>query len=198
MLWTIQATGRRLFGVGSPCAGHARRWLTAASVQDDVNRFHDRRTTDFILKMEGVTDSDSSEVLDSCETFVAAWAHVDPLLDKNPPVLVPGSQNPDGRSTVTTLAVTKKLCAAYRTQGFADLAALEIPFAVQCAAQYTLTSAFSSNVFGLFLLTRCAADLLEEHGSEALQEKYLSKMRSGEWFGTSIRLTSRGPARAEP
>lgn len=61
---------------------------------------------------------------------------------------------------------------------------LGLPFSVQCSAAFTLCSAFSSNPLGVFTLTRCAADLLEAHGSEDLKGRYLPKLRTAEWTGT--------------
>ena len=73
---------------------------------------------------------------------------------------------------------------AFKAQGFAELTELGLPYAVQCAAKATIGAAFSSNPLGLFALTQHAADLLEAHGSEALRETYLAKLRSAEWMGT--------------
>jgi len=122
-------------------------------------------------------------VLDSIESFISEWHHVDPILDKSPPQFVP-AENLSGRNAVVTPEHTKRLVAAYQERGFAQLDQLGLPFAVQCSAAFTLGGAFSSNPFGLFTLTRCAADLLEAHGSDALKQTYLPKMRSGEWMGT--------------
>ena len=61
---------------------------------------------------------------------------------------------------------------------------LGLPYVVQCAALFTLNTAFSSNPLGFFVLTRCAADLLEAHGDDVLKAEYLPRLRSGEWFGT--------------
>ena len=55
---------------------------------------------------------------------------------------------------------------------------------MQCAAQFTLGGGASSNLVGYFVLTRCAADLLEAHGSAALKDAYLPQLRSAQFFGT--------------
>lgn len=157
----------------------------SSTVRASHNRFHDRRDTEFVLhELEGLPrDGDSAAIIDSCEAFVAAWHHVDPLLDRSPPELVP-STAPGGRNTVSSHPEMKRLMQAFREQGFAEIAELGLPFAVQMSATATLCSAFTSNPLGLFVLTRCAADLLEAHGSRELKEQYLGKMRSAEWHGT--------------
>ena len=114
------------------------------------------------------------------ESFITQFSHLDPILDQNPPRLVPAG--PD--NTVVTPAETKQLLKAYKERGFVELDALGLPFAVQCAAAFSLGGAFSSNPLGVFTLTRCAADLLEAHGCDELKQFYLPKLRSADWFGT--------------
>jgi alkylation response protein AidB-like acyl-CoA dehydrogenase len=145
-----------------------------------------RRETNFVLyELEGIEDSDGdcAAVIDSIENFVADYHHLDPLLDKSPPILVPAAHS-NGRNAVVTPPETKELVAAFKERGFVQLGELGLPFAAQCSAAFTLCSAFSSNPFGVFTLTRCAADLLEAHGSDALKAEFLPKMRSAEWLGT--------------
>ena len=135
--------------------------------------------------LEGIEDveGDCAAVLDSCERFVADYHHLDPVLDRSPPQLVP-ADTPHGRNAVITPPQTKELVAAFKERGFMQMDELGLPFAVQCCAAFTLCSAFSSNPLGVFTLTRCAADLLEAHGSDALKDVYLQKLRTAEWTGT--------------
>ena len=168
--------------------GAAVRQLSSRStVRASHNRLYDRRDTDFVLHellKVHVAREDSDAILNSCESFSDAWHHVDPILDKHPPQMIPST---DGQtSTVQSHPLTKDWLDAYRAHGFSELASLGLPFAVQCAANYTLGASATSNLVGYFVLTRCAADLLEAHGSEALveQDGYLAKLRSGEYFGT--------------
>jgi alkylation response protein AidB-like acyl-CoA dehydrogenase len=145
-----------------------------------------RSETNFVLhELEEIPDPDGdiAAVLDSCESFVADWHHLDPILDKSPPQLIPAA-SPGGRNSVVTPDHTKALVAAYRERGFVQLNELGLPFAAQCAAEFTICGAFSSNPFGVFTLTRCAADLLEAHGSTALKSEFLPQLRTGEWMGT--------------
>ena len=166
----------------------ARPAVDARSVRSEHCRFHDRRDTNFVLyELEGVPredDGDAAAVIDSCEQFVAAWGHLDTIFDRNPPNLVPADQTEDGRAAVVCHSETQRFVDAFRESGFAQLDSLGLSFPVQCAALYTLNASFSSNILGLFVLTRCAADLLEAHGSPQLQEAYLPKLRSAEWTGT--------------
>ena len=155
-----------------------------AKVRDEHNRFHDRRDTDFLLHEVECVQGDAADfaaILDSAETFVADWSHLDPVLDRSPPKMVAGD---DGINGVVTPAESKQLVAAYREMGFAQLSELGVPFAVELCVAYTLNSAFSSNFLAHFILTRCAADLLEEHGCDALKDTYLERLRSAEWMGT--------------
>ena len=143
-----------------------------AQIRAEHNRFYDRRETNFVLhELERIPDPDGdcAAVLDSCESFIDEWHHLDPLLDKTPPQLIPGGAG--GKNAAVTPEETKQLINAYKERGFVQLDALGLPFAVQCSAAFTLSGAFSSNPLGVFTLTRCAADLLEAHGSEALKDK---------------------------
>jgi len=155
-------------------------------VRSTHNRLHDRRDAHFVLhEVEGVPRDDTYEaILDACDSFVAEWSHADAVLDRNPPALVPGTAADDGYNGVKSHPITMELVKAVREQGIAEISELGLPFSVQCAANTALCSGFSSNIFGLFTLTRCAADLLEAHGSEVLKERYLAQMRTSEWFGT--------------
>jgi len=108
--------------------------------------------------------SEAMAVLDSSERFVADWAHVDPLLDQDPPTLVPGSETADGKAAVRVHPQTKALLHAYNARGFGQMSQLGLPFPVECGASFLLGCAFSSNAIGFAVLTRCAADLLEAHG----------------------------------
>lgn len=158
--------------------------MCSAVLRTTHNHLYDRRDTEFVLhELGGIPKDDTVAIIDSCESFVDAWHHVDPLLDRSPPQLVPGSETADGRARVVSNPITKDFINAYREMGFAEMSELDLPFAVQCAAQFTLGGAASSNLLGYFVLTRCAADLLEAHGSPALKEEYLPKLRSAEWFG---------------
>jgi alkylation response protein AidB-like acyl-CoA dehydrogenase len=151
------------------------------------NRFHNRRETNFLLyEVEQIQDpeGDCAAVLDSVEKFIGEWHHLDPLLDKHPPQFVPAERTADGRNAVVVSEDAKRLISAYQDVGFSQLDQLGLPFAVQCCAAAMIGGAFSSNPFGVFTLTRCAADLLEAHGSERLKQKYLPNMRSGKWMGT--------------
>ena len=171
-MWITQRCARPLSAAASSC------------VRAEHGRFHDRRDTNFLLfEVECVSgDADTfSAVLDSCEEFVADYHHIDPLLDRSPPTLV---KTADGRNGAATHPETKRLMAAYRERGFAQMGELGLPFPVQCAASFTLQGAFSSNALGIFVLTRCAADLLEAHGSEALRAQWLAPLRTAEWTGT--------------
>ena len=138
-----------------------------------------------LYDLEGIDDADGdcAAVLDSCERFVADFHHLDPVLDKHPPQLIP-ADTPHGRNAVSTPPETKELVAAFKERGFAQMDELGLPFSVQCSAAFTLCSAFSSNPLGVFTLTRCAADLLEAHGSDYLKGRYLPKLRTAEWTGT--------------
>ena len=156
-------------------------------IRPEHNRFHNRRETDFLLyEVEQIQDpeGDCAAVLDSVENFIGEWHHLDPLLDKHPPQFVPAERTADGRNAVVVSEDTKRLISAYQDVGFSQLDQLGLPFAVQCCAAAMIGGAFSSNPFGVFTLTRCAADLLEAHGSERLKQKYLPNMRSGKWMGT--------------
>ena len=149
------------------------------------NRLHDRRDTDFVLhELLGieVDRADADAIVNSCESFCDAWHHVDPILDKHPPTMVPSVDGQPAR--VQSHPLTKDWLDAYRQQGFAELASLGLPFPVVCAANYTLGASASSNLVGYFVLTRCAADLLEKHGSTVLADRYLAPLRSGESLGT--------------
>ena len=156
-------------------------------IRSEHTRFYDRRETNFVLhELEQIDDAagDGAAVLDSCESFIDEWHHIDPILDKNPPQFVPADRRPDGRNAVVTPEETKSLIAAYKSRGFVQLPELGLPYALQCSAAFTLGGVFSSNPLGLFTLTRCAADLLAAHGCDALKQQYLPKLRSGEWMGT--------------
>ena len=48
-------------------------------------------------------------ILDSCESFVGKWNHLDPAMDRTPPALVPGAQTVDGRNAVTSPPETHQL-----------------------------------------------------------------------------------------
>jgi alkylation response protein AidB-like acyl-CoA dehydrogenase len=154
-----------------------------------LNRFHDRRDVDFVLfEVEGMAYAESRAealaVLDSVESLVAAWGHVDPVLDQEPPTLTPAAETADGKATVRVHPQTKALLRELCDRGFFQMGELGLPFPVQCAASFLLGCGFSSNPIGFAVLTRCAADLLEAHGTAALKEQYLKPMRAGEVFGT--------------
>ena len=191
-------TPRGLFGMKhhSSVASSVRpplahgRWLHssgASSVRDEHNRWHDRRDTNFVLHEVECLENDRevlSQVLDVCDRFVADWGHVDPFLDKNPPKFIAATETGDGRAAVTTHPLTQEAYKAYVAAGLPQLPEMGLTFAEQCAASYIIGANFSSNLLGYFTLTRCAADLLDAHGSEALKAKYLPKLRSMEWTGT--------------
>mmetsp|Transcript_904 Transcript_904/g.2801 ORF Transcript_904/g.2801 Transcript_904/m.2801 type:complete len:277 (+) Transcript_904:381-1211(+) len=161
-----------------------------------LNRFHDRRDVDFVLfEVEGVASgadgavdaeahAGAVAVLDAAERFVADWGHVDPVLDQEPPTLTPAADTADGKAAVRvhpqTTALLRELC----DRGFFQMSELGLPFPVQCAASFLLGCGFSSNPIGFAVLTRCAADLLEAHGTAALKKEYLGPMRAGQVFGT--------------
>ena len=128
--------------------------------------------------------AEARAVLDSAESFVAEWAHVDPLLDREPPILRPAEESEDGRPTVAVHPLTRGLYDAFCERGFGQMAELGLSFPVQCAVNFILGGAFSSNPIGFAVLTRCAADLLEAHGSDALKRQYLAAMRAGDVIGT--------------
>lgn len=185
-----------------PTARSAAAWLSsspaAAAVSSPppsrlragITRFHDRRDVDFTLfEVEGAAAADedrqlAAQVLDSAEAFVRDWHHVDPFQDQNPPKLVPGDEAAGTKSRVITPPETKALLADFSARGFTELPSLGLPYPVQCGVNYMLFSAFSANVLGFHVLTRCAADLLEAHGSASLKDRYLADMRSGACFGT--------------
>ena len=171
----------RGLSIAAAAVAESRGAAAAAAVRAEHGRFFDRREVDFVLtEVEGI-EGDHGAVLDSCEAFVEEFHHLDPILDRNPPWLVTTS---DGHNAVATPPECKRLVAAYRERGFAELAELGLPFSVQCASLFTLHSAFSSNWVGMFILTRCAADLLAAHGDERLKAEYLPRLRSAEWMGT--------------
>src|SRR5690606_18457522 len=60
---------------------------------------------------------------------------------------------------------------------------LQLPLIVHTAA-YTIMEAANNHLPGYPGLTLGAADLIIEFGSEALKEKYVPQMLSGEWGGT--------------
>ena len=157
----------------------------ASAVRPSHNRLHDRRDASFVLyELENVAfDETHLGILEACENFVEDWSHADATMDRNPPQLVPAA-NSGERNAVRSHEVTHLVVEAAKERGVSQMSELGLPFSVECAAMSILASGFSSNIFGLFTLTRCAADLLDTHGSAALKEKYLHKMRSGEWFGT--------------
>lgn len=177
---------------GLLCAARMRLWhrslhSVASSVRDEHNRWHDRRDTNFILREVEQIEHDQEalgQVLDVCDRFVGTWGYVDPLLDQNPPKLVPASETSDGRAAVTTHPLTHEAYRAYLAAGLPQLPEVGLTFAEQCAASFIIGANFSANLLGYFTLTRCAADLLEAHGSEALKSRYLPRMRSMEWTGT--------------
>ena len=156
----------------------------ASVVRASHHRLYDRRDTEFVLHELGSLERDETvtNVLNSCESFVEAWHHVDAILDKSPPQLVPEASGT--APPVKSHPLTKDWIDAFRAHGFAELSELGLPFAVQCAAQLTLGGAASSNLVGYFVLTRCAADLLEAHGTAALKDRYLAPLRSADFFGT--------------
>jgi len=124
---------------------------------------------------------ETKRLLDSVEDFVEEWGPVDPALDQSPPKLITAE---DGSTAVEVHPETKRLLADYHARGFAEMEELGLPFSVQCAAQFLFGGAFPSNPLGFTVLTRCAADLLEAHGSESLKGEYLSDMRAGKVVGT--------------
>ena len=166
---------RRSQGLISPAA--------QSTLRAGRTRLHDARDTEFVLKLFGTATDDAAAILDSCERFVEDWHHVDGILDRNPPKLVPASESSTGRTSVKSHELTREWINAYKEQGFAQLSELGLPFTIQCAAQYTLGGAASSNLVGYFVLTRCAADLLEAHDC-SVKELYLPSLRSAEAFGT--------------
>lgn len=176
----VAASARRVPSIA------ARRLLS--TVRDEHNRFHDRRDIAFCLhevEADSVADKDAlAAVLDMCEKYVEQHHHIDPILDQHGPTLIPASQTADGRATVTTHEQTKVFYKAFTEQGLPQLPEMGLSFAEQCAASFMLGGAFSSNAIGYFVLTRCAADLLEAHGSDELKQTYLAKLKSAEWMGT--------------
>jgi len=90
---------------------------------------------------------------------------------------------------VTTPPGWKEAYTAWAAAGWNGLAApaqwggQELPHAVNAACVEMWNSA--SMAFGIGpLLTMAAVDTLEASGSDELKAKYLSKLVSGEWFGT--------------
>ena len=156
-------------------------------MREEHHRLYDAREAEFALfALEKVPGDRATyaAVLEACQDFGRTWGHLDPVLDKSPPVLVPGTETADGKNEVVTAPETKQLVAAFRDAGFAELSTAGLPFAVRCAALSTLGAAFPANAMGLFVLTSCAADLLEAHGSDALKAAYLPQLRSSEFMGT--------------
>ena len=172
----------------------ARRSVSAAvSPPDDVDewktrgglsRFCDRRDIEFVLHEVERVEAEEEEVrgvLDSVEGFVNEWGAIDPTLDQNPPKLVTAA---DGSTSVEVHPETKRLLADYYARGFGEMVELGLPFTVQCAAKFLFGGAFPSNPLGFTVLTHCAADLLEAHGSDLLKAEYLADMRKGNVVGT--------------
>mmetsp|Transcript_17247 Transcript_17247/g.39444 ORF Transcript_17247/g.39444 Transcript_17247/m.39444 type:complete len:97 (-) Transcript_17247:276-566(-) len=64
--------------------------FAAAAVRATHHRLYDRRDTEFVLHELGDTPrEDARAILDACHAFSEKWHHVDPVLDKSPPRLVP-------------------------------------------------------------------------------------------------------------
>ena len=176
----------RCFTSSSTAAANVRVGKNVPALRAAHNRLHDRRDLEFVLhELEGVKRDDSyGAIFDACESFVSQWSHADAVMDKNPPQLVPAESSADGHAGVRSHPLTKDVVKAAREQGLAQISELGLPFTVQCGANVILGGGFSSNIFGLFTLTRCAADLLDAHGSPALRDAYLGPLRSTELFGT--------------
>lgn len=162
------------------------RSMSSGAVRAGISRFHDRRDSDFVLhEMVGVEPAEEiTGIFAACESFVETWQHADAILDRSPPQMIPAAESVDGRNMVKSHPITSEVVDAMREQGVAELSQLGLPFSVQCTASVMVASGFSSNLPGLFVLTRCAADLLEAHGSDDLKSRYLGQLRSGEYFGT--------------
>ena len=67
---------------------------TQSTLRAGRTRLHDARDTEFVLKLFGTATDDAAAILDSCERFVEDWHHVDGILDRNPPKLVPARHRP--------------------------------------------------------------------------------------------------------
>jgi alkylation response protein AidB-like acyl-CoA dehydrogenase len=184
MLASARRRSRAVLSRALSSAAASEPWRT----RPGLNRFHDRRDLDFVLfEVEGVgaeARAEASAVLDSVESLVAEWGHVDPVLDQEPPTLTSAADTADGKAAVRVHPQTKALLRALCDRGFFQMSKLGLPFPIQCAASFLLGCAFSSNPIGFAVLTRCAADLLEAHGTAALKKEYLGAMRAGEVFET--------------
>ena len=178
----MRSCRRLLRGAGAPACTARRQFATTIRSHSVLS---DRRDTEFVLhELLAAPREDATAILNQCDAFAAAWAHADPILDQSPPQMVSAGTAEDGQATVTSHPLTREWIDAFREQGFAQMSELGLPFTVQCAAQFTLGGAASSNVIGYFVLTRCAADLLEAHGSGELKARYLEPLRSAQIFGT--------------
>jgi len=124
------------------------------------------------------------QILNTAESFITKWAHVDPKLDREEPRFDPSESNTSS-SPVIMCPLVKPVLDAYVEAGFTTLQSdYNLPYLFQTAAHSVTGSAFTSGVLGTWILTFSAANLLNEHGSEKLKGVYYDKMCNGEWTGT--------------
>ena len=166
---------------------------TSSTVSPPASKYYDRKTIDFCLfnlpnlikttlsaSDSGIDSSTIALTLNSAESFVSTWAHVDPVLDRveNEPKFDPKL------CRVFMPPQSKDLLSAYTSSGFASLHDGSLPHVVACAVEAIMAGAFTSGVLGHSVLTACAARLLALHGSQDLKDVYHGPMIEGRWGGT--------------
>ena len=127
------------------------------------SRFYDRPTLDFLLFdnpaiIDPPTDaSTTAQVLDSAESFVDRYHHLDPLFDHHEPQFDPTFMN--DRSSPTTSPIVmheqvKEVLDAYSDGGFTAMHEMDLPFPSLTAVSAITGSAFTSGVLGHWVLTQ--------------------------------------------
>ena len=139
-------------------------------------------------------DDDTGPILEAAHAFVSTHGHLDAKFDEHECQFEPSlatssnsSSNSPSSSPVVQHPETKPLLDAYVDAGFTQMQdpdGLNLPYPLACAASAVTSSAFTSGVLGHWTLTQCAANLLKEHGSSDLVEKYHPKLMDGTWTGT--------------
>lgn len=140
---------------------------------------------DEILNAERYSDYDRESVeaiLDLSQSIAEEkYLPIAALLDANEPQFV------DGR--VETIPELKDALNAFKDAGLcatgydADIGGMQLPSLIHQAvnAMFTCANGAAANYE---FLTQGAANMLNACGSQALKDKYLPKMVSGDWFGT--------------
>lgn len=140
---------------------------------------------DEILKSERYADYDDDAVeamLDLAQTIAEEkFLPSAGLLDANEPEFVDGK--------VRLIPEVADAIDAYREAGFctsaydAEIGGMQLPWLVDNAVKGMFSCA-NGAINSYLFLTQGVANMLEAHGSEALKDRYLPQLVSGEWFGT--------------